>query len=361
MTNPWMTLQQVFDQLMREKQLSSQNISTLSQVFHEPLEEQQVPWFVQVLMTFGAWMAANIFLVFIGLLLSFDLEDGILTGSILMVSTIFLYQVRPKSLFLKQFALALNLVGQVLFILGVSFDEKDIFTAALTTLILEIIILVVYWDAIARFLAVILATLAGLVLFYDAKIYWGIHIVVLVASIGATGCWLGENNFLTHKMTAKLYQPLGYGWVVVLLMMLLPSILPSIEEIPIISWWISTLGLLLLLLSVEYYLLYFNDVQIHSPQSYLILGGTLFVTLFLYQAPGIIAAVLVMILGFQQSHRVLMGLAIIFLAIFLVAYYYHLPVTLLMKSMTLMGTGLAMLGFYWILKYLQSTSPLLDK
>ena len=82
------------------------------------------------------------------------------------------------------------------------------------------------------------------------------------------------------------------------------------------------------------------------------MGGTIFISLLFYQTPGIIAAAIVMILGFQRGNRVLMGGAILFFTLFLVAYYYHLELNLLMKSIALTSSGLALLGLRWILKQL---------
>jgi uncharacterized membrane protein len=72
--------------------------------------------------------------------------------------------------------------------------------------------------------------------------------------------------------------------------------------------------------------------------------GTVLVSLPALWMPGILAATIVLALGFQRGNRILLGLAAIFLAIFLIAFYYNLEVTLLAKSLLLLAAGLLLLG-----------------
>ena len=115
--------------------------------------------------------------------------------------------------------------------------------------------------------------------------------------------------------------------------------------IPPITWWLSSLGLTALLLALEYYLFQKNSVPLIK--RYAIFAGTILIALLLYQAPGIIAAIILLLLAFQRGNRVLMAIAIIFLTVFFIAYYYHLNITLLMKSISLIsaGAGLLILRF----------------
>jgi uncharacterized membrane protein len=63
-----------------------------------------------------------------------------------------------------------------------------------------------------------------------------------------------------------------------------------------------------------------------------------------HQTPGILAAIIVLTVGFWRGNLLLMGLATAFLAGFLTAYYYNLDFTLLVKSFILMGTGVLLLA-----------------
>jgi uncharacterized membrane protein len=75
-----------------------------------------------------------------------------------------------------------------------------------------------------------------------------------------------------------------------------------------------------------------------------LVGGTLLVSLPALLTPGILAAVIMLVLAFQRNNRLLLGLGAAGLVVFLIAFYYHLEVTLLVKSLMLLGTGLLLLG-----------------
>ena len=190
----------------------------------------------------------------------------------------------------------------------------------------------------------------------ELHFYQGIHLIILAIATGSIWCWLDESQHQTNEIIVKLYSPLGYGLVVALFIMLLPSTflveIAAILEIPSITWSWSTFGLVMLLLSLEYTLLHSHNFPLASANSTILLGGTILLGLLFYQTPGIIATVIVMVLGFQRGNRVLMGGATLFFTIFLVAYYYHLELNLLMKSIILTSSGLTLLGLRWILKQL---------
>jgi uncharacterized membrane protein len=71
-----------------------------------------------------------------------------------------------------------------------------------------------------------------------------------------------------------------------------------------------------------------------------LVGG---VCALLHAAPGIPAALLLLVLGVERRHPVLAGLASGLLVFFLGAFYYQLATTLLWKSAGLAGAGLLLL------------------
>ena len=306
-------------------------------------QKPPVPWFISVLIGISAWLSILPFMGFLYLLGIIDSpKSTILVGTLLIISTFFLHYVRKNSLFIEQLALALNLTGQLLFIGGIV-GYRDVATAALATWFLEIVVIAIYRDNILRFISVLLAMVAALVLIYEFDIHQAIHILIVLIAAGAVWYWIAEASHLTDDMMATLYKPLGYGFVVALQMLLIISILPATDFISHLQWEYSTLGLTALLLFLEYYILRTNNIQFLSTPSLAIFLSTILLALLLYQAPGIIASVIVIALGFQRGNRVLMGLAFTFLSIFFIAYYYHLDISLLMKSLTLVSAGLALL------------------
>ena len=61
-------------------------------------------------------------------------------------------------------------------------------------------------------------------------------------------------------------------------------------------------------------------------------------------APGVISAVMVIVLGFGNGNRVLTGLGVMSLLAAVFAFYYNLDTTLLAKSALLAATGVVLLA-----------------
>ncbi len=346
------SLRIVIEELITQNLLKSSDQAKIADSLKSNSDEPDTPWFVNVLIGVSAWIAI---IPFIGFLAAMDLLESplsaIVLGILLIIGTVVLHLFSKKSLFINQLTLALNLTGQILFVFGIGGKTKNVAIAALAAWFLEIVLISFYRDGIIRFLGVIFATIAAIVLLYDFKLYQGIHALIVLLAAGAVWYWIAEANHLTNEIMASLYKPLGYGFVVALQTILLFSILPEAKGIPTITWWYSTIGLVVTLLLLEYHLLYVNNRPISSKESMAIIIGSLIVALLLYQSPGIIAAIIVLLLGFQRGNRVLMGLSLIFLTVFFVAFYYHLNITLLMKSITLMSAGLVLLMLRFVFKY----------
>ncbi|MDM8560374.1 DUF4401 domain-containing protein [Candidatus Parabeggiatoa sp. HSG14] len=351
------TLNTVLNELIAQNLLSSESQPQIVKVLKDSPEKIPTPWFISTLIGASAWLAV---IPFIGFLFITKLIESpasaIAVGIILIIGTIFLDYVKRDALFINQLNLALNLTGQILFIFGIGVEKQDIAAAALATWFLEIVLIGVYQNSILRFLAVLIATVAALILLYDFNIHQGIHFLIVLIAAGAIWYWIAESRHLTDDMMMNLYQPLGYGFAIALQMVLILSILPSSKFVSPLTWSFSTLGLTVLLLMLEYHILQTNHIPLLSHKSYAIFGGTLLMALLLYQGPGIIAATIVLLLGFQRGNKVLMGLAVAFFTLFFVAYYYYLDITLLMKSITLMSAGVTLLVLRFVFKHVSPLS-----
>ncbi|MDY6991913.1 MAG: DUF4401 domain-containing protein [Pseudomonadota bacterium] len=318
---------------------------------HQPLETAHAsPWFISVFIGLSAWLASLFFLGFIAFLGVIDTpETAIVVGGLLVLMTSVLAEMPPSSLFLNQVTLVGNLSGQLLLIGGIGF-KHDLITAAAATLMTECLLIVLYPQEIRRFLAILIATVAVLVLCYEFRIVWGVHALIFILATGAVVCWLGESYYQSGVLK-HLYQPLGYGCVVALWAVLLLSIMPQHYQLMRLThWYPSTLGLLSLLLITELFILRYYQISWRSHSSLIILMASCVVALLLSSAPGVIAAVLIILLGFQRGQRPLLGLAFIFLSLFFMSYYYYLDITLLMKSLSLVIAGALLLTLRFFLK-----------
>lgn len=75
-------------------------------------------------------------------------------------------------------------------------------------------------------------------------------------------------------------------------------------------------------------------------------------------APGVSLALLWLILGYAMKHRSLMGFGVLALLLYLMRFYYQLDTSLLHKSFVLGATGIWLLGSVWVLKQTAQRSAL---
>ncbi|ATB27889.1 DUF4401 domain-containing protein [Melittangium boletus] len=301
------------------------------------------PWFIRVLIGGGAWLSSLFLMIFVGMALSFAEKEGALILGLLLTGGAIVLRRSEPGLFLTQTALAIGLAGQGLFAFGMDSLVRNV-PLALALFVLEVFILVVYPDLIQRFLSTCAASLALLYVLHQ-----GLSIVVM--DVGLVGLAALAHGLFLHQGTLQarrwgaLVTPAAFGLVTTLLTLLLVG-----------AWQGELFGdeaVLRILVTMG-----LTTVTLYSAWRVLeelntAPGGTAGVTLFValsltalltFRAPGVIAAVGVVLLGFHRRSVVLLGMAVVFILAFGVNYYYSLELTLLAKSLALLGGGLVMLG-----------------
>jgi uncharacterized membrane protein len=320
-------------------------------------DDAATPWYLQIFVALGAWLAA-IFLTIAALafLLLMNLRDLRTIEYVLIAlgvaGGVLAWGIRymaVKSVFLAHLTLALSIASQCLFITGVWLVADDITITIIVTLILESILVVIYPDAIHRFLSTLAIPAALLVLLSEHGWYEAVHVLVIALAVGTLFLWLNESRFIATSRHLDVFtRPLAYALPVALWGTLSLSIVRGFNPWALSFWWISAVALWLLLCVLIYRTL--QQAGLVSQRRWvigLLLGVTL-ATLPTLQAPGILAALLVMVLGFQCGNRTLTGLAIVLLAVFIIAFYYNLSITLLWKSLTLLAMGLLCLVLRYV-------------
>ena len=336
------TMRVVLDQLVDEGLLPPDSPAAIGSTLSAPDDALGNPWYVRVLVGIGAWIAAVLLIAFLagGVRIITTAESAIVVGLILCGVAIALRRLIPSSIFAAQLALALSMAGQVLFGGGVAGLSRDVATTVLALVTLEVVLIAVYPDIVHRFLStvIIVGALVGLLLEWDVP--GVVHPLVGMLVVGALVLWERESA-LAAARAERLSRPIGYGLVVALLGVLCLGI-NDLISIP--HWWISGLLLMPALLVLEYQIISRFEPRADVAIVPWLIGGTVLVSLPALWTPGILAAVIVLVLGFQRGNRLLLGLGVTGLAVFLIAFYYHLEVTLLIKSLMLLGTGLLLLG-----------------
>lgn len=308
------------------------------------------PWYLRVMVGFGAWWAALFFMGFFSLL-THSKPAALFFGVVLIVGAILVRRAQGGD-FLNQLALAASLAGQLLVLFGSDLNTAT--SLALLVLLMQGVLIAFYADQTHRLLSTLVAVGAIEVLLFDWKWTYGTALLAGLLGLVAIQLWLKETVFVSAGME-RLIRPVAYGLVIAMFGLLLPSIFPPFLDahnpltLHVRYLWLSTALLGAGLLYLVHVLLTERGLPPFGTFALSIYGAVVLLTLATQRAPGLIGALLVLLLGFRRGNRLLMGMALLFLAIFLSAYYYHLALSLLMKSAVLAGSGAVLLGLRWLL------------
>lgn len=309
-----------------------------------PLDADSSPWYVKGLVGIAAWIAALFIGTFLGAANLIDsYESMLILGAVLTVAAIVLKRLLPRSIFWGQLAFAVILAGQGLLIGGFTWWNDNTTTTAFFVMALEAAIFLLYPDALHRMVSVLAITGAALLVLYDQELREWVHGLTFVLAVGAIAVWQQELRLLASRWHG-FRAPLGYGLALALFgLCLLPIADDFLFSFWSGQWWISAAVLAVVLLYLAFTLLRELERPLISPVGLWAVGAVALLSIPAYQTPGILAAVIVLLLGYWRNNVLLMGLATAFLLFFLGVYYYFLDITLLNKSYILMGTGVVLL------------------
>lgn len=346
-----MNYSQVFDLLTSEGYLSAEEQDRIARNKGILQTSNETPWFIRLLLGFSAWMAAAIVLPFLLATVfmdsSGDLEwRAIIVGTIFCITAIGIRIARSESTFAGQLALVLCIAGEIMLIGGLAMEVNDVATIVMLTIAIQCLLIWVFQEPIHRFLSPLVIVAALVVWGAEAQRVELIHVVNVVLAIGMLLLWEYEDDLLVYK---EFVRPTGYALPVALFGLLSLSF---IREAGITLWWLSGVGLFIALLGLEYRLLRDAGVSLLSKPALALFCGTLVLLIPAIGAPGILAALFVLALGFRRNNRLLIGLASLFLVFFIGRFYYDLETTLLIKSFQLAGTGLVLLALRYGILYI---------
>jgi uncharacterized membrane protein len=311
------------------------------------------PWYVKVLLAFSGWLAALFLLGFIGLGLEFVFDNSaaaFVVGGIMIGGAFAILRI-PQNEFVEHLALAVSLAGQALVVFAVieatDGDEK---VAAILVAFLQAALSVVMPNFVHRVFSSSVAALA----FDMALTLWGLPFVVTSAvMLLGSWCWLNEFRY-PHQM-GKM-RAIGYGLVLALILLKGTALFgyetmawqfarnqPALWARP----WVGEVLIGAVVLYVVWLLLQRYGHRITGRISLTALLGTLLLCVVSMKVQGISVGLVIILLGFAGSNRVLQGLGILSLLFYISTYYFLLHATLLAKSYYLLIVGLTLLVLRW--------------
>ncbi len=303
-------------------------------------DSESSPWYVKLLVGIAAWIAASFLAIFLGAAGLIDSwQSMVILGGVLTVGAVILKRARREQIFWGQLAFALILAGQGLLLAGVATETNEGRTVAFALIALEVVLFLLYPDALHRLLSLLAVVGALVFLLYDYEVMHWLHGLIVLCGIGTIITWQYELQLLSSRLH-PFRLPLTYGFAIALFAL---CILPLTDVTEITRWWITSAGLALLLLYLAQQVLRDLRVPLLGPVGLWAIVALGILLIPAHNTPGILAATIVLLLGRWRSSGLILGLAVAFLLFFLSAYYYNLNLPLLQKSYILAGTGVVLL------------------
>ena len=335
------------------------------------------PWYVRTMLGIAGWFGAlvlwaAVFSVF-GLLIGFSSTAGILGLGACLVAVL-IYRAGKKNDFLAQFAFAISLAGQSLLVFSI-LSELNIFGSvdglsdrlrmlSIVTICLQLLLFFVISDYLHRMWSALLITLSVMFLMN----MYGLHAFTLsILLAGGVGLWLQEFNWakLGNKLTTPAYAMVFISVLLLFVQTFLWSHyqsyfwfdsdfwrrafgLPStVDVLPVrvfsLSAGVVLLGLVLVLLKRAG-----NWTSGIGIAAILLSILAAYIGLFV---PGFTVGIILVLIGFAHSNRVLSGLGLVILVVFVFQFYYLLELNLLHKSGLLVASGLGLLVVRYVMNY----------
>jgi len=321
-----------------------------------PAKEFDSPWYVRVMLGAAGWIGALFLLGFVGAGLAFVFRSAtiaMVAGLMACAGAYAVFRAGRASVLAGQFALAVSLAGQVMFGFGL-FEALDRLDAAAWLLLaaFEAALALVMANSVHRVWSAF-ATVAAL---SAAMSSLGVHQLVPGATAAAFAIvWLNEFEWSPHGSIAR---PIGYGLAAGLLQVdaqiLWGELGVLIGGRGAEPWahdlgrWMGAALVGLAFVYTVWRLLEREGVPPASRAGGGLLAASVLLMIASLPAPGVPAALLVVLLAFANGNRPLLGLGLLGLAGYLSHYYYGLQTTLLVKSVVLATTGLLLLAIRYV-------------
>jgi hypothetical protein len=233
--------------------------------------------------------------------------------------------------FAAQFALALSVTGHGLILGYVGEKSHSLFAVAAIATVLSAALYALYRDPLHRFLSVGSAVALWVAWLMDSRLYDGLHLAVL-AEVGALAL------LSDRARRIEALRPMACAFAVALPATLALPLFPDLKFGS--PMWPSRIVLALGLLGLVVQTA--GKENLRKEPVALALAAT--VLLGLFTAPGILAALGLLVLGYARREGLLVGLGAAALAAFVVMFYYDLDLDLGTKSAVMAGSGLLLLA-----------------
>lgn len=311
------------------------------------------PWYIRAMVGFGAWLAS---LLLIGFFAGFSLAVGgvTLVGLVLVVAAVWLRRQSDND-FIVQASLAASLAGQGLLAWGIAdLMVGDNFKIGCSIVLVQSTLLFfLFPDRIHRVLMVLFASSAITALIYAFKLNALVPVLgplfaaalVLIYQNRPSLTAAGHGHFARPLETGLMLS--AFGCLLLSTIYLLPELGSDFVFYP--RPWISTILLGALFLYIGYRTWRVLLAGAGKGAVAIVYGLMIAVIVTAMPMPGLLLALIVVMLGAASGHRTFIGAGSAFLIVFVAAYFYGIEVSMLTKSIVLVSSGVAVLIARWLM------------
>ena len=308
------------------------------------------PWFVKLILAFSGWLAAVFILGSIGLASFRFLENPVaclVTGCVFIFFSFCLIKIEENA-FAENLGLAISIAGQCLVIFGLvgmtDLGESGICLVVFALQMFLCFLMPSYTHRVLSAFFAMLALYLALALQSLSPLFYGPVLLVCMF------LWLNEFNYPSQMQRIR---PVGYGFVLALVFITgtrafsteklfwIGSRLPDVD-----LWILQLITQLLITVAMLYlavHLLRRYKVRLFSRAGIISVLSVMGVSLLSLLAPGVAIGISIMLLGFANAHRLLTVFGVVTLIFYTSSYYYQLDTTLLVKSLSMLALGVALL------------------
>jgi len=319
-------------------------------------DEEDSPWFVKAIQAFSGWLAALFILGFIGIVFSSYLTSPVpclFFGGFAILTGLGLIFTASNS-FIENLGLAVSLAGQALVLFGlIQIKGLSETLVCVSMFILQAALCYLMRSYTHRALSALFAMLAlYLALWFESLsvLFYG-PVLFLCTLI-----WMHEFKFPSqmHRL-----RPIGYGCVLALVVLTGTRVLSpkNISDLGFNFHFKDTLTLQLVtqaliaaaMLYLVVSLLKRYKLKIFSGTGIIAMVAVVAVCTLSFFAPGVAVGISIILIGFANVNNLLMALGVITLIVYTSSYYYQLDTTLLVKALSMLALGVALLVGRWLL------------
>lgn len=350
--------------------IDTQNIS--DKLLNNAESAARSPWFISLLFGMSGILASLFFIGFLTLMLdNTGLLDStlavIIIGALLSIIGGFLfYNARSRhSPFWNGLAFAITLAGQGYIAFALLASEIAEPLNIMLLLLVQLLMTIVIPNFIYRLLS---ATLALSYLFYLLNYYHlsevSLGLFALITSVAHLQRYTLA-AFIPTKWRASFFDissAIGYASAYVLLLVSVYFIAAeygnSFDNLDSLdnygkafsyNYYLAQGLLTLASLYAAYLILKRYHIKLLSTAGLLISAAIIVLGVISIYVSGLLATSLIIIIATANSQRVLLGLGVIALVVYIFWYYYQLDTTLLVKSASMLVIGIALLLLRWLL------------